>query len=449
MRDLFVTLVVLGSLPMILYRPHIGVLMWAWIGYMNPHRLSWGFATDFPFAMLIALTTLTGLLFLRDEKRIPWTRETKVLMAFILWMCVTTAFAFHFDAALEQLTKILKIQLMTFVTLMLMKDRARMEALIWVIALSLGFYGVKGGIFTITSGGGYHVMGPYQTFIGGNNEIGLALIMTMPLMRYLHLQAKKTWVKWGLAVAMALTVVAILGTQSRGALVGLVIMGGMLIWKTRKRFVFLLLIIPVLFAGFQFMPASWHDRMKTIENYEQDESALGRLNAWQFAINVAKDRPLVGGGYNTFTPDLFAVYAPEPQRVHDSHSIYFEVLGEHGFVGFGLFLLLGWFAWRSCTQVAKQMSPHSEARWMVDLAGMLQVSLAGYAASGAFLGLAYFDFYYHLIALVVLLKVQSEQLTAQASPSTEKAATGRFPRRGVAVGRITAKKAPGNEVKIS
>ena len=440
MRDLFVTVVVLGSLPMILYRPYIGVLMWAWIGYMNPHRLSWGFATDFPFAMLIALTTLAGLLFLRDEKRIPWTRETKVLMAFILWMCVTTAFAFHFDAALEQLTKILKIQLMTFITLVLMKDRARMEALIWVIALSLGFYGVKGGIFTITSGGGYHVMGPYQTFIGGNNEIGLALIMTIPLMRYLHLQAKKIWVKWGLTVAMALTVVAILGTQSRGALVGLVIMGGMLIWKTRKRFVFLLLLIPILFAGFQFMPASWHDRMKTIETYEQDESALGRINSWYFAFNLAKDRPLVGGGYNTFTPDLFAVYAPDPQRVHDAHSIYFEVLGEHGFVGLGLFLLLGWFAWRTCSQIAKQARHHPDGQWMADLATMLQVSLAGYAASGAFLGLAYFDFYYHLIALVVLLKVQSEQLTAQASPSTEKAAMGRFPRRGVAVGRITAKK---------
>jgi len=413
MRDLFVTMVVLGSLPMILYRPYIGVLMWSWIGYMNPHRLSWGFATDFPFAMIVAVTTLMAMMFLREDKRVPWTRETVLLVLFILWMCLTTAFALHHAAAQEQLIKVLKIELMTFITLMLMRDRFRIELLVWTIALSLGFYGVKGGIFTITSGGVHHVMGPPNSFIGGNNEIGLALIMTVPLLRYLHLQAQKRWIKWGLIAAMGLTIIAILGTQSRGALVGLVIMTLMLTWKTRSRFWVLLLMGPVLYAGFQFMPQAWHDRMKTIETYQEDSSAMGRINSWHFAFNLAKDRPIVGGGYHSFTPDLFARYAPDPDDVHDAHSIYFEVLGEHGFVGFALFLLLGWFAWRSCTAIKKEARPHPSGQWMADLASMLQVSFAGYAASGAFLGLAYFDLYYHLIALVVLLKVQSRSLTAQ------------------------------------
>lgn len=415
MRDLFVTMVVLGSLPMILYRPYIGVLMWSWIGYMNPHRLSWGFAAEFPFAMIVALTTLIAMVFLREDKRIPWTRETVLLVLFILWMCLTTAFALHQVAAQEQLIKVLKIELMTFVTLMLMKDRFRIELLVWIIALSLGFYGVKGGIFTITSGGVYHVMGPYNSFIGGNNEIALALIMTVPLMRYLHLQAQRRWIKLGLMAAMGLSIIAILGTQSRGGLVGLVVMALMLTWKTRKRFLLLFLMGPVLYAGFLFMPQSWHDRMKTIETYEEDESAMGRINAWHFAFNLAADRPLVGGGYHVFTPEMFARYAPDPSNVHDAHSIYFEVLGEHGFIGLALFLLLGWFAWRSCTALKKQAGKRSEGQWIVDLASMLQVSLAGYAASGAFLGLAYFDLYYHLIALVVLLKVQAGLLAAQSA----------------------------------
>lgn len=416
MRDLFVTMVVFGSLPLILTRPYVGILMWSWIGYMNPHRLSWGFATEFPFAQIIALTTLAAMLFMREEKRIPWTRETVVLLIFILWMCVTTVFAFHPEPARDELIKILKIELMTFVTLMLMKDRFRIDLLVWIIALSLGFYGVKGGVFTITSGGSYHVMGPPNTFIGGNNEIGLALIMTVPLMRYLHLQATKYWVKWGLMLAIGLTFVAILGTQSRGALVGLVAMATMLLWKTRKRFLLLFLMAPVLFAGYQFMPESWHDRMQTIETYQQDQSAMGRINAWEFAFNLAKDRPLIGGGNEAFTADLFARYAPHPQDVHDAHSIYFEVLGEHGYVGLVLFLLLGFFAWRTCTLVARQARPHPDGQWMADLASMLQVSLVGYATSGAFLGLAYFDLYYHLIALVILVKVQSRQLTAQTIP---------------------------------
>ncbi len=441
MRDLFVTMVVLGSLPLILYRPYIGVIMWSWIGYMNPHRLSWGFATDFPFAMLIALATLTGVLFMREEKRIPWTRESVLLALFILWMCITTIFALHHAAATEQLSKVLKIQLMTFITLMLIKDKFRIEMLVWIIALSLGFYGVKGGIFTITTGGGYHVRGPNGTFIGGNNEIGLALIMTVPLMRYLYLQAKKNWVKWGLAAAMIFTVVAILGTQSRGALVGLAVMGTMLIWKTRKRFLFLFLMVPVLFTAVQFMPESWHARMNTIQTYEQDQSAIGRINSWHFAFNLAKDRPLTGAGYHAFTPDLFARYAPNPEDVHDAHSIYFEILGEHGFVGLALFLLLGWFAWRACSVVTKQARPYAEGQWIADLAAMLQVSLAGYAACGAFLGLAYFDFYYHLIALVVLVKIQGLRLTEQArvSEALPAKSNGRERRQPAAVGRPAGK----------
>ena len=419
MRDVFVTAVIMGSLPFILRRPYIGILVWAWIGYMNPHRLCWGFAYDFPFAMIVALVTLTALLFSKEEKRIPWTRETIVLAMFILWMCVTTVFAVHPQLAQDELVKVLKIQLMTFVTLMLMTNRFRIEALLWVIVLSLGFYGVKGGIFTITSGGGYHVMGPEGSFIGGNNEIALALIMTVPLMRYLQLQATLARVKWGLTVAIALTVVAILGTQSRGALLGLSVMAVMLLWKSRRRFVFLLLLGPVLFAGYQFMPESWHDRMMTIETYQEDASAMGRINAWRMAINLAKDRPLVGAGNVAFLPDMFARYAPDPDDVHDAHSIYFEVLGEHGFVGFGLFMLLGWYTWRSCSTVAKQARAHADGQWIADLAGMLQVSMVGYAVAGAFLGLAYFDLYYHLIALVVLLRVQMGRLAAEPAAVAE------------------------------
>jgi probable O-glycosylation ligase (exosortase A-associated) len=440
-RDLFVTLAVFGSLPMILYRPYIGVLVWSWIGYMNPHRLCWGFATQFPFAMIVAITTLVAILFSRESKKIPMTREVVVLLLFIAWMGVTTLTALHPELAQTEYTKILKIELMTFVTMMLMTDRRRIELLVWVIALSLGFYGVKGGIFTIISGGGYHVMGPSHTFIGGNNEIGLALIMTIPLMRYLYLQTSKSWQKWGLMAAMGLTVVAILGTQSRGALLGLAVMGAMLIWKTRRRFVLFFVMGAVLFAGISFMPGSWHERMESIRTYHQDQSAMGRINAWRFAFNLAKARPLVGGGNHAFTPDLFARYAPDPTNVHDAHSIYFEVLGEHGFVGLALFLLLGWFAWRSCSLAAKQVKSNPNGRWVADLAKMLQVSMVGYATSGAFLGLAYFDLYYHMIALVVLVKVQSQQLAEQEklSAGREKVHDRGLQRQAGMVGRLAGK----------
>ncbi len=404
MRDLLVTMIVMGSLPFILYRPYIGVLMWAWLGYMNPHRLAFGFSVNFPFAQIVAIVTLVALVMSKENKRIPWTRETIVLSLFLLWMLVTTLNAEYSSAAWAQYNKVIKIQVMTFITLMIMGSRERLNLLIWVIVFSLGFYGVKGGIFTIISGGSFRVMGPQGTFIGGNNEIALALIMTIPLMRYLQLTVTNFWIRHGFSLMMFLTAVAIIGTHSRGALVGGAAMMLFLLLKSRKKFIFAIMLAVSIPVSLSFMPDHWFARMQTIETYQEDASALGRINAWKFAFNMALDRP-TGGGFESFRRPLFHQYAPEPNRVHDAHSIYFEVLGEHGFIGLGFFLTLGLFTWFSASWVARRTKKLPDLIWAGDMARMIQVSLVGYAAGGAFLGLAYFDLVYHLMAIIVLLKL--------------------------------------------
>lgn len=407
MRDLVVTLVVFIGLPMILKYPYLGVLFWSWIGYMNPHRLSWGFARDFPFAMLIALVTLVALLISKESKKIHWDRATITLVIFILWMLVTTIWSYYPQLAWLQFEKVVKIQVMTFVTLMIMKDRWRLEMLVLVIVVSLGLYGVKGGIFTVLTGGGYHVFGPAGTFIGGNNEIGLALIMTLPLMRYLQMRARNPWLFWVWVGAMGTTVIAILGTQSRGALVGIVAMTFFLILKSRRRMLLLTMVTLMVPLTFTLMPQTWFDRMSTIETYEQDASAQGRLRAWSYAIDIANQHPFTGGGYEIFAGRT------------DAHSIYFEVLGEHGYVGLALFLLIGWFSWRNGSWVLKHTRRHTEMGWLRDLASMLQVSLVGYAAAGAFLGLAYFDFYYHIVAMMALTRWITARTIAEQAGEQE------------------------------
>ncbi len=404
LRDLFVTVVVFASLPFILRRAEIGILMWAWLGYMNPHKLSWGFAHDFPFAQIVALTTMFALLISREPKKIPWTWETVLLVIFTLWMFVTTVHAMYPEPAWIQWNKVWKIQLMTFVSIMIMTTRWRIQTWVWVIALSLGFYGFKGGIFTVLTGGAYAVYGPEGTFIGGNNEIGLALIMTIPLLRYCQLTTDKFWAKRLLLVGMILCLIAVVGTQSRGAFLGVAIMLMFLLRNSRHKWTLFFLMIMALPAIYAFMPESWHQRMATIKTYEQDDSAMGRINAWMMAYNLAKDR-FTGGGFECFRRPTFAMYAPNPRSVHDAHSIYFEVLGEHGFVGLALFLAIGYSAWRSCRWIMRRTKDREDLKWIHDLGAMLQVSLVGYAAAGAFLGLAYFDLYYNLIALIVLAKV--------------------------------------------
>ncbi len=400
MRDLIVTLVVFGSLPVILSRPYVGIVMWTWLSLMNPHKLTWGFAYHFPFAQVVALALFAGMLFSKEKKTIRWELPVIILAIFWLWMFVTTIFALNPDGAWYQWDKVWKIMLLTFITISLLNTTERVRILVWVMVVSLGLYGVKGGIFTITTGGGYHVMGPAGTFIGGNNEIGLALIMTIPLMRYLQLQSKYMLVRRAWLVAMVLTFVAVIGTQSRGAFVAVTAMTLFMIMKSRHKFGFAIMVMVLFVATLSFMPESWHERMGTIETFEEDKSAMGRINAWWFAFNLAVDRPL-GGGFECFRRQFFHVYAPNPRDVHDAHSIYFEVLAEHGFFGLGLFLGLGMMSFRFAGAIAREARKDAQFVWMSDLAAMVQVSIVGYAASGAFLGLAYFDYYYTMIALLV------------------------------------------------
>jgi probable O-glycosylation ligase (exosortase A-associated) len=403
MRDIAVTLVIFATLPFILSRPYIGVLVWTWISFMNPHRLCWGFAYDMPFAMIVALVTLMGLLMSREPKKVPWTREAVLMLLFLVWTLVTTINAVYPAFAWSHFNQFWKILLMVYVTMMVMQSKERINQLVWVIALSIGFYGIKGGIFTIVHGGVYHVRGPEGSFIGGDNEMGLALIMTIPLLRYLQLTTSSFWIRSGLAGAMLLCAVATVGSQSRGALLGLACMGGFLWLKSRNKFFTALLGSVAIVLVLMVMPQQWYDRMETIKTYQSDASAMGRINAWKMAFNLAKDKPL-GAGFDSFHERMFVLYAPDPTDVHDSHSIYFQVLGEHGFIGLALYLTLALMTWRTASWIISRAHRDRERHWLADLSAMIQVSLVGYASAGAFLGLAFFDYYYTLIALVVLCK---------------------------------------------
>ena len=326
MRDILVTLIVFGLIPWILVRPHVGALVYAWLGLMNPHRLTFGFAYSLPFGMLVALATLISMLFSQEKKQIPWSGTMVVWLLFVLWMNVTTIFALVPEDAVVEWDRAMKIQAMIFVSMMLLHGRERITAFVWVIVVSLGFYGIKGGLFTIRTGGEHRVMGPWDTFITDNNTLALALIMILPLMYYLSGSTDNKRIRQGLYVAIALTVMAVLSSHSRGAFLA----GGtilvFLIAKSRHKVGFAfaaLLALPVMLLS---MPDAWFDRMGTIREYQSDASAMGRINAWYFAFNLAKANPITGGGFDVFTKELFHSYAPDPLDHHDAHSIYFEIL---------------------------------------------------------------------------------------------------------------------------
>jgi probable O-glycosylation ligase (exosortase A-associated) len=407
MRDLFVTVVVFGLLPLILRRPWLGILAWSWLGYMNPHRMAWGFSTTMPFAFMVAITTLVAMLASSEPKRIPWTRETILLLLMTGWMFLTTCFALVQDPAWEQWNKVWRIMLMTYVTMILITDEYRIKMLMFVIALSLGFYGFKGGLFTATGGSAERVMGPQGSFIGDNNSVGLALIMTVPLLRFMQLQMTHRYARNALFGGIGLTLIAIIGTHSRGALVGLVAMLFFYLLKSRKKVTALLAVIPLAVAMFYIMPQEYFERMETIQTWEEDDSASERVRAWGNAIDLANER-FMGGGMRALV-----YYGGREGRGRDSHSIYFGMLGENGWVGLGMFLLLLFFTWRSGSWILSHTRHRDDLLWARDLAAMVQVSLVGYMSAGAFLGLQYFDLFYHLMAIIVVTRVLLERQFAE------------------------------------
>lgn len=416
MRDLLLTAFVFGTIPFILRNPFIGLLMWVWLGIMNPHRLTWSFAYHLPFAQIVAICTLVAML-VHSKKlyKFPVDRVTILLVVFVLWLCVSPWFSFQPEMELKYWERAIKIQLMVLAAFLLVGNRDHLHKLVWVLALSVGFYGIKGGLFTVATAGLNRVWGPAGSFIADNNTLALAIIMVVPLFRYLQLHSDNKWVRLGCVAAMLLCVVSAIGSQSRGAFLALAAMGFFLFAKSRQKGLIAVLATFAILVALVFMPESWFERMASIRTYDQDASAMGRINSWWAAWNVAVDRFPIGGGFAMWTASVFARYAPNPDMVFVAHSIYFHILGDHGFIGLVLFLLVFGFSWLNGAWVVRHTKGKQGLEWAQDMAAMCQVSLVGYAVGGAFLSLTYFDLpYYIVVILVVLRRLVREELEAPA-----------------------------------
>lgn len=421
MRDIALIAIFAVLIPTIFRRPYIGALAWAWVSMMSPHRLAYGIAFDIPFAMLTAVSVLLVTPFSSQRKPFPVNSITVLLIAFVIWMSITAQTAINPDteAVFWTWKQVLKTQLMLLVTLMLLRGREQIVALVWVMVVSIGFYGTKGGIFTLINGGSFRVWGPADTFIEGNNELALALVTLIPLMYYLIRMSANPWLRRGLWASMAFCVFSILGSHSRGALIAILGMGAFFILKSDRKILMGLGFSALLATALMFMPEEWYSRMNTISTYEEDGSALSRLNTWATIWNMALDRPVIGGGFRIGSDVLYALYSPGPWvKSFDSHSIYFQALGEQGFPGLFMYLALGIVTWRSASRLARRAKGTEYETWVPLLMSMIQVSIIGFATGGAFLGLLHFDFPYYLAALVVLVKATIDEDKKIANPLT-------------------------------
>lgn len=415
MRDLLIVIIVMAGSLAALRRPWIGILVWTWLSIMNPHRYSYGFAHDAPLAAVAAGCTLLGALFTKDRSS-PFKGAPAVwLLIFIVWISISWLSGLDMADDQEQWSKVMKIFFMTLVGLSLLHTKEHIIAFAWVVAGSLALLGTKGGFFTVLTGGSYRVWGPPSSFIADNNEFALALVMTIPLLRFLQLNLQARWGRRLMTLVMLLCAAAAVGSQSRGALLAITAMAVMLWWRGKSRLLSGVVILSAAAAIVAFMPDSWSSRMSTIDNYEEDRSAMGRISAWWNAFGIAKNN-VFGVGFDAARPELFALYSPFPDYVHAAHSIYFQVLGNHGFGGLLIFLAIFVSTFSAAGRLSKEAADIPEAQWCARLGAMCQVSLIAYAVGGAFLSLSYFDLPYDVMMMVVLARVWVRERAWETEP---------------------------------
>jgi probable O-glycosylation ligase (exosortase A-associated) len=401
----------LPSLPVCLFRPFYGVVLWTIVAFVNPQHLSYGFASTFPLAEAVAIPTLAGFVFFHRGWRRLASREFFLLSILWVWFVITSfvsthepLFAEHAEDTWYRLAFVSKILLMTTVAVCVIDSFKRLRIYLLVLAGCFGFFVAKALPFVVLTGGQYRLFGPPASMIADNNDFGLALNMTVPLFFYLGRTETNPRLRTLCNALFLAAIPAVFFTYSRGALVGLLAVAFLLFLQMRQR----LALIPVfaLTVGLALMlaPQAWRDRMSTIGgDPELDSSAMARINAWTFSWRLAKESPLTGGGFDTFSPEMFLRYAPDVTDVHGPHSIYFGVLAEHGFTGLSLYLLLVGSALLSTFTVARSARRYGDDRAYA-YASLFRLSLIGFLTSGLFLGRAYFDYYFAMVACIIVLK---------------------------------------------
>lgn len=423
MRDIVVLALVGAGALTALRRPWIGVLLWTWLSIMNPHRLTYGAAYAAPVALIAALATVIGLIFSRERQSPFQGAPAWWLFALTLWITISWLMGIDIEGQQPMWERVMKIYFMTFVALMLLVTKERIIAFACVTLGSLAVLSVKGGIFTVATGGQYRVWGPPDSFIEGNNEFALATVVAIPMLHFLQLQLAKPWMRYAMTAVILLCVAAAVGSYSRGALLALLAMGGVFWWRSRHKALIGGLIVVAAITLSALMPAEWWNRMQTINEYSEDESAMGRINAWLVAWRVAETH-FFGAGMSYQYSALFSQFGTYEDIVRAAHSIYFEILGNHGIIGLLLYLALWISAYRSAGWLRKNATKHDpDAKWAADLGAMAQASIASFAVGGAFLSLSYFDLPYNILVMIVLTRSWVERRAIGQKTSTLQPAT--------------------------
>lgn len=428
MRDTLLTAIVIVCSIVALRRPFYGVLTVAGLTYLNPQSFTWTFGRTFRYSQIMGAATIAGYVLSRERKPLLNFRETRLLIMLWATFGISTLFAIQPAQALARLILVSKTLLMAFLSTSLITTQRRLHLLLRVIAFSLGFYALKGGVFVLLTGGKYTVWGPELSVFEASNSIGFALAMNIPLLVLLSRIETHPWLRLLTRVMLLLSYPATIATYSRGAWLGLAVATALLVLRSkyRIRLVTAGLALGILFGPslLKWLPDRLVDRYDELVQYEQEASAESRFWNWEFCKRVGLAQPLYGAGFEFYGRELYAKYFPEfidrwgTNKYWSCHSMWFTILGEHGVPAVILWVTLLGSCLLSLRQLRLFGRTHPGMLWIAHYAEMLHASLVTFMVIGTFLDTAYFSIYYDLVAVIIILKGIVGRGQTEASLST-------------------------------
>ncbi len=431
MRSIAVFLAVFAALPLAVVFPFVGILLWAWIAFMNPHREAFGLAFDFPFNFYIALITIGAWIVSREPKRLPGGPLPFLFIAFAVVFSITTYFAYDTTYSLLRWDVHIRTIVLVLLLMILAVSKLRIQAFLWVAAISIGYFAVKGGIAVLMTGGAVKIYGPTASAIEDNNDLCLAIVMMLPILYYLRSTTVNPLVKFACLFVIACGVLAVIGTYSRGGFIGLVAVAVGYVLFQRPKVGALLIPFALGLAVWNYAPTAWFERISTIETFQSDESVAARFVAWETSWKLALDRPLLGGGFSAIETDAVDFRYNKPDwrqdadaqtkmRARAAHSIFFQVLGDHGFPGLIIWLMILGTGFYGALRVIWMSRDRKDLLWAKTLGRALVIAFIGYVAAGTFLSMAYYDLFLVLVAVTAPLQViVARQARVDAPEETE------------------------------
>tara|TARA_R100001377_G_scaffold85101_2_gene70279 strand:- start:2740 stop:4026 length:1287 start_codon:yes stop_codon:yes gene_type:complete len=419
-RDIAVTLLFFFLIYYTLRKPFIGLGAWAWITFAFPAGWAWGFTNNFRMNFSIALLTYVGYVFMKNKPKFKLDSISMLLLIFGLIALISTIVtnSLLVDYSWGKFENFTKLLLFYFAVVLIMNKKIHIDTLIWSVVLSISSYAGLESFKFLASGGGHRVAGFSGHMLGDRNDLSVAINMAIPLMIYLISQTKHKLLRTGLIFLVILNVIAIVGTYSRGGFIGLIILTGYFLIKSKRKVLWIMLTVIGLSVASTFVPSGWSDRMNTVSTAtSQDSSFIGRLWAWKISVKIANNNffgnsflasqdPLAWSLYRTEIDDFGPVYTPPipaDKAAKAAHNLYFQVLGDMGYIGlltYLLILLLLYFRLKKLTKKAKEL----ECEWCAHLSSMMSISLIGYLITGANVSMAYFDLIYIIIALSYVIE---------------------------------------------